>query len=81
MKPRLRKLALIAHVVASVGWFGAVAAFLALAVTGVSSRDPQIARAAYLAMGLTTRLVILPFALAFRNLAWTGRVPFEATLR
>ncbi len=64
MKPRLRKFALTAHVIASVGWFGAVAAFLALAVTGVSSRDAQIARAAYLAMDLTTRFVIVPFALA-----------------
>jgi hypothetical protein len=64
MKPRLRKLALTAHVVSSVGWFGAVAAFFALAVTGVSSRDPQIARAAYLAMDVTMRLVIVPFALA-----------------
>ena len=64
MKPRLRKFALTVHVIASVGWFGAVAAFLALAVTGVSSDDPQIARAAYLAMDLTTRFVIVPFALA-----------------
>lgn len=31
MGPRLRKLALTAHVVSSVGWLGAVAGFLALA--------------------------------------------------
>ena len=64
MKPRLRKFALTVHVTASVGWFGAVAAFLALAVTGLTSDDTPMARAAYLAMDITTRFAIVPFALA-----------------
>ena len=34
MSPRLRKLALTAHVTFSVGWLGAVAAFLALSIAG-----------------------------------------------
>ena len=50
LTPRLRKLILLAHVTASVGWLGAVAGFLALAVAGVASDDVQTVRAAYLAM-------------------------------
>jgi hypothetical protein len=60
----LRKLALTAHVTCSVGWLGALAAFLALAVTGVSSPDDQTVRAAYLAMELSARFVIVPLAFA-----------------
>jgi hypothetical protein len=41
LTPRLRKLALTAHVTASVGWLGAVVMFLALSVTGLTSRDLQ----------------------------------------
>ncbi|MBA3421213.1 MAG: hypothetical protein H0U12_04865 [Thermoleophilaceae bacterium] len=64
MTPRLRNLALTAHVTSSVGWFGAVAGFLALAVTGLTSQDAQMVRAAYLAMELTAWFVIVPLALA-----------------
>lgn len=38
---RLRKLALTAHVVSSVGWLGAVTAFLALSIAGLTSKDPR----------------------------------------
>ncbi len=62
MTPGLRKIALTAHVTSSIGWFGAVAAFLALAIVGLTSQDAQLVRAAYLAMELTTRFVIVPFA-------------------
>lgn len=41
MTPRLRKVALTAHVASSVGWLGAVVVFLAIAVVGVTSDDPQ----------------------------------------
>jgi hypothetical protein len=64
MAPRLRKLSLTAHVTSSVGWFGAVAAFLALAVAGVTGADPQRVRAAYLAMELTAWWVIVPLSFA-----------------
>jgi hypothetical protein len=64
MTPRLRKLALTAHVTASVGWLGAVAVFLALAVAGVISPDPWTVRAAYVAMELTAWFVIVPLAFA-----------------
>ncbi len=64
MAPRLRKLALTAHVTASVGWVGAVAAYLALAVAGLTSQDAQLVRAAYLAMEVAAWFVIVPLALA-----------------
>jgi hypothetical protein len=67
MAPWLRKFALTAHVTFSVGWFGAVAAFLALAIAGIASSDAELVRGAYLAMRLTTWSVIVP--LAFLSLA------------
>ncbi len=64
MTPRLRKLSLTAHITSSVGWLGAVAGFLALAVAGLTSQDAQMGRAAYLAMELTASFVIVPLSLA-----------------
>jgi hypothetical protein len=63
MSPRLRKLMLTAHVVSSVGWLGAVATFLALGITAVTSQDIPLVRAAYLMMELTGRFVLVPFSL------------------
>jgi hypothetical protein len=64
MTSRFRKLLLIAHITVSVGWLGAVAAFLALAIAGLTSRDAQMVRNAYAAMELTARFVIVPLAFA-----------------
>src|SRR5213592_2841847 len=64
MAPSLRKFALTAHVTSSVGLLGSIAAFLALAVAGLTRQDAQIVRAAYLAMDLTARFVIVPLAFA-----------------
>ncbi len=64
MTPRLRKLALTAHVTSSVGWLGAVVGFLALAVAGLTSHDADMVRASYIAMELTGWYVIVPFCLA-----------------
>lgn len=61
LTPSLRKLALTLHVTSSVGWIGAVAAFLALAVAGVTSQDAQTVRSADLAMDLTAWFIIVPF--------------------
>jgi len=63
MSPGLRRLALTTHVTASVGWAGAVAAFLALAVGGLISQQAQTVRAAYLVMELITWSVIVPLSL------------------
>ena len=57
---RFRKLALTAHVVASVGWLGSVVAFLALAITGRASGDPELVRGSYLAMEVVGWFVIVP---------------------
>ncbi len=64
MTSGLRKFALTAHVTFSVGLLGAVAAFLALAVSGLTTTDERAVRAAYLAMGFIARFVIVPSALA-----------------
>jgi hypothetical protein len=61
--PGLRKLVLAVHVTSSVGWLGAVAAYLALDLVAVSSTDVQIARSAYLAMQAVVSTVIVPLAL------------------
>ncbi len=60
----VRKFALTAHVTSSVGWLGAVAGFLVLAVTGLTRQDAQMVRAAYLAMELTAWFVIVPLSIA-----------------
>ena len=64
MTPRIRKLTLTTHVIVSVGWLGAVAAYLALAITAFTSRDAQMVRAAYFAMELIGWFVIVPCSLA-----------------
>ena len=64
MTPRLRKFALTAHVTSSVGWLGAVAGSLALAVAGLTSQDAQTVRAVYLTMELTGWYVLIPLSLA-----------------
>lgn len=64
MTQRLRKAALTAHVVASVGWLGAVACVLALAVAGLASGDAQTVRAVYPAMEVAAWVALLPLAIA-----------------
>ncbi len=59
-----RKSMLTAHVVASVGWLGAVGAFLPLAIVGLTGQDPQLVRGVYLSLELITRFVIVPLSLA-----------------
>jgi hypothetical protein len=64
MTSDLRKFALTVHVTSSVGLLGSIAVFLALAIAGLASQDAQMMRAAYLAMELTARFVIVPLAFA-----------------
>jgi hypothetical protein len=64
MTPSLRRLALTAHITSSVGLLGSIAAFLSLAIVGLTSRDVQIVRSAYPAMELIARFVIVPLAFA-----------------
>jgi len=64
MPPGLRRFALAAHLTLSVGWIGAVAAYMALDLATATSQDAQTLRAAYLGMELIVRNVIVPLALA-----------------
>ena len=64
MGPRVRKLALTAHVTTSVGWLGSVAAFLALAIIGLTSNDVQTVRGVYLVMEPAAWHVLVPLAFA-----------------
>jgi hypothetical protein len=64
LTPRPRKFLLTVHVTCTVGWLGAVACFLALAIAGLRSEDAQMVRASYLAMGFIAWFVIVPLSLA-----------------
>jgi hypothetical protein len=64
MKPGVRKFALSAHLTFSIGWIGAVLAYLALGVAAVTNPDVEMVRAAWTAMELTGWYVIVPLALA-----------------
>ena len=61
--PFYRKLGLTAHITFSIGWFGAVAGFLALALVSVNALDSQLVRSSYLSMDLIAWFVIIPFCL------------------
>src|SRR5450631_3280281 len=50
MAPGVRKFAITVHLACSVGWIGAVVAYLALGVDAVSSPNAQSVRAAWTAM-------------------------------
>jgi hypothetical protein len=64
LSPAGRKLALTAHVTASVGWLGAVLCFLALSIVGIVHDDPSTVRAVYLAMASMGRWVLVPLSVA-----------------
>ena len=64
MTPAVRKFALTVHVTFSVGWIGAVVAYLALGVSAVTSPDAETVRAAWIAMEVIGWFAIVPLALA-----------------
>lgn len=59
-----RKLALTVHIGTSVGWLGALGAYLLLDVTVATATDAQVLRAGYLGMALIAGKVIVPLAIA-----------------
>jgi ABC-type thiamin/hydroxymethylpyrimidine transport system permease subunit len=63
MTSSLRKFALTAHITFSVGWLGAVVAYLILAIVGLASHDVSLVRAAYLSLEWIGWFVIVPFSL------------------
>jgi hypothetical protein len=64
MTPALRKFTIAAHVAFSVGWLGAVAAFLVLSIAGLTSHDAEVVRGVYLSMDLISRFIIIPMCFA-----------------
>jgi len=62
MGPGLRKFALTVHLAFSVGWIGAVVAYLVLGIFAVTSKEAQTIRAAWIAMELTGWSAIVPLA-------------------
>ncbi len=64
MTPAVRKLTITAHVTFSVGWIGAVAAFVVLSIAGLTSHDAEVVRGAYLSMDLISRFIIIPMCFA-----------------
>lgn len=64
MTPRLSRFFLTAHVTSSVGWLGAVVAYLALAIAGVTNERGDVVRAAFVSMELIGWFVIVPLSIA-----------------
>lgn len=64
MTASLRKFVLAVHLTLSVGWIGAVVAYLVLGISAGTSRDVETVRAAWIAMELTGWYAIVPLALA-----------------
>ena len=62
MPPPMRRFMLTIHITASIGWLGAIAAYIALNIPAVTSPDPQTVRAAYLMMEPVAVYVIVPLA-------------------
>ena len=63
MTPGLRKIALTVHIAFSVGWIGAVVAYLSLVIAAMTGQDAQTLRATWLAMEVTGWFAIVPLAL------------------
>ena len=63
MDPRLRKLLLVVHIAVSVGWLGAVLAYVPLDLAAARGDDVATVRAAYVAMDLVARWALVPLAL------------------
>jgi hypothetical protein len=64
MRPRLRKAMLAVHVASSVGWLGAIAAYIALNVPVIAGADEELVRAAHLMMKPVAWYAVVPLALA-----------------
>jgi hypothetical protein len=62
MTPALRRFTFTTHITSSLGWVGAVLAFLALAVIGLTSDDELTVRGAYLVMAPAAWFVLVPLA-------------------
>lgn len=64
MRPAIRKLALAAHLTVSVGWIGAVIAYLGLGLSSVVTDEAETIRSAWIGMEITGWYVIVPLSAA-----------------
>jgi hypothetical protein len=64
MTRSVRKFALTAHISFSVGWLGAVVAYLVVAVACLVSQDAEVVHSGFSTMELTGWFVIVPLSLA-----------------
>ena len=64
MGPGLRKFVLATHLTVSVGWIGAVAAYIAFDVVAAVGTEEQALWTAFLAMDRIARYVVVPLAIA-----------------
>lgn len=62
MGPSARRALVAGHIVVSVGWIGAAAAYLAIAVAAAASRDAATVRAAWIAMDVVGWFALVPLA-------------------
>ncbi|MFF3437483.1 hypothetical protein [Streptosporangium sp. NPDC002721] len=63
MSPPVRRTVLTLHVVISVGWLGLDLGLLGLGVTALTTGDPEMLRASYLAMNVLGDTLIVPVSL------------------
>ncbi|MCG5214647.1 DUF2269 family protein [Streptosporangium sp. KLBMP 9127] len=63
MPPRTRKLVTTLHVISSVGWLGLNLGVLTLALTGMSTGDPDLQHAAYSVLALLGGVLLIPLSL------------------
>lgn len=64
MGRRVRKFVLTTHVTVSVGWVGAVGAYLALVITAWTRQEVLVVRAAWVGMEVIGWYVLVPLAVA-----------------
>lgn len=62
LSPAGRKLSLTLHIGTSVGWLGAVAVSLALAISGLATSDPVVARSVFITLELVGWTALVPFS-------------------
>lgn len=63
MTKSIRKFALTAHIIFSVGWLGAVVAYLSLVIAILSGEDAKTASSAWASMELIAWFAIIPLAI------------------
>ena len=63
MSPPVRRFALSVHLTCSVGWIGAVVAYIALGIAATRSGSPDTVRSAWAAMEIIGWYVLIPLAL------------------